>query len=58
MAGAVDVNFFGLGKVGMPSLHACWFSCGFEFVAPHLFATMYHIRMTFSIVQLKIFQWY
>jgi len=28
MAGAVDVNFFGLGKVGVLSLHACWFSCG------------------------------
>jgi hypothetical protein len=57
MAGAVDVNFFGLGKVGVPSLHACWFSCGFEFVA-HLFPTTYHKHMTLSIVQLQIFQWH
>jgi hypothetical protein len=47
-----------LGKVGVPSLHTCWFSCGFEFVAPHLFATMYHKHMTLSIVQLQIFQWH
>jgi hypothetical protein len=47
-----------LGKVGVPSLHVCCFSCGFEFVAPHLFATMYHKCMTLSIVQLQIFQWH
>jgi hypothetical protein len=57
MAGAVDVNFFRLCKVGVPSLHTCRFSCGFEFVA-HLFFTMYHKRMTHNIVQLQIFQWH
>lgn len=57
MANAVDVNFFGLGKVGVPSLRACRFSCGFEFVG-HLFCTMYYKCMTLSIVQLQIFQWH